>query len=314
MAGDGPLLGIDLGGTYAKIARFTAAGDREAEAQMDTAGRPGAGSMVDALARCAEELLGGDAPAGLGIGVAGVLDLTSGRVIESPNIPQLTNFPLLNALREHFPGVPAAMMNDANAAALGEYHAGAGAGTGSMVLLTLGTGIGGGIVLGGKLWEGAARIAGEIGHMCVQAEGPACHCGARGCLEACVSGWALLRDAEELARTSPGSPIAKLTPRTPEGLAELAQSGDAQARALWERAGRMLGVGLASIMNLLNPECIVLTGGLVRAGELLMTPARAAWESQAFEAAHRAAQVKTGALGGWAGVRGAIQPFMESTS
>lgn len=306
----GPLLGIDLGGTFAKIARFTAEGIREADTQTGTAGHPNAGSILDALSAGMAKLLNGEEPVGIGIGVAGILDTRAGIVIESPNIPQLTNFPFLSALRERFPSVPMAMMNDANAAALGEYHAGAGAGAESMVLLTLGTGIGGGIVLGGKLWEGAAGIAGEIGHMCVQADGPECHCGARGCLEACVSGWALLRDAGELARNAPGSPIAKLSPCTPEGLAELAQSGDADAKGLWEHAGRMLGTGLGSIMNLLTPERIVLVGGLARAGELLLAPSRVAWERQAFAAAHEATQVRIGTLGGWAGVQGAIQPFL----
>ncbi len=148
--------------------------------------------------------------------------------------------------------------------------------------------------------------------MCVQADGPLCRCGARGCLEACVSGWALERDAREIARQDPASAIASLPAFTPHALAELASGGDPQARALWEKAGAMLGVGIANLMNLLNPDLIVLVGGLGKAGDLLLGPARRAWESQAFEEAHTSTSVKFGALGEWAGVRGAIQPFLEN--
>ncbi|MFC1491344.1 ROK family protein, partial [Nitrospinota bacterium] len=150
-----------------------------------------------------------------------------------------------------------------------------------------------------------------VGHMCILTDGPSCHCGGHGCLEACVSGWALVRDAENIAHLNPDSAIARLPSLTPSALAELAGGGDHQAKALWEKAGRMLGTGIANLMNLLNPECIVLVGGLAKAGDLLLDPAKQAWETQAFDRAWASTSVKIGTLSEWAGVRGAIQPFLE---
>jgi len=309
---DGILLGLDLGGTQVKAARFSPSGEREAVARVDSPSHESPEAVLGAVLAALRALLpGGASPAGVGIGVAGVLDLKEGRIIESPNLPVLSGFPLRERLQSALGGAPLRLLNDANAAALGEFHAGAGRPFESMVLLTLGTGIGGAIVLGGKLWEGAAGIAGEAGHMCVQAGGPECTCGARGCLEACVSGWALTRDARAAAARNPASAIASLAEITPKRLADLALGGDAEARALWERAGEMLGTGIASLMNLLNPEAIVLAGGLVQAGDLLLGPARRAWERQAFERARASAQVLPAALGEWAGVRGAVQPFLS---
>jgi len=304
------LLGIDLGGTQVKAARFSPSGEREAVARADSASQASAEAIFEALRSTAAGLIAGERPAGVGIGVAGVIDSQAGRIIQSPNLPALSGFDLGRRVREAYGEVPISVMNDANAAALGEFHAGAGVPFRSMFLLTLGTGIGGAFVVDGRVWEGAAGVAGEVGHMCVLADGPACTCGATGCLEACTSGWALVRDAKAAARR-PGSAIAKLPEVTPLRLAELARAGDPDTLALWERAGRMLGTGIANLMNLLNPECIVLVGGLAQAGELLLGPARRTWVHQAFERAHRSTRVLPGTLGEWAGVRGAIQPLLE---
>lgn len=308
---EGPLLGIDLGGTQVKAARFSPSGEREAVARADSPAREDAGAILEALLAAARELFPDGGPAGIGIGVAGVLDIEEGRIIQSPNLPALSAYPLRNRLQSALGGVPIRMMNDANAAALGEFHAGAGLPFRSMVLLTLGTGVGGGIVFDGKIWEGAAGVAGEVGHMCIQAGGPLCSCGARGCLEACVSGWALVREAKIIASRNPASPIPSMTDLTPKRLAELALAGDADVRALWEKCGRMLGIGIANLMNLLNPEAIILAGGLAQAGPLLLDPARKAWEMQAFRRAYVSSQVLPASLGEWAGVRGAIQPFLS---
>ncbi len=309
---EGVFLGIDLGGTQLKAARFSADGTRVAMENAASNAGGDAEEIFGALYSAASTLIGGSRLRGIGVGVAGLLDPGSGRILNSPNIPALSGFALRSRVREAFGDtIPVQMMNDANAAALGEYFAGAGAGSSSMFLLTLGTGIGGGFVIDGNLWTGAAGVGAEVGHMCIRADGPLCHCGARGCLEACVSGWALMRDAGQIAKRHPESAIAELSPRTPLTLAELASAGDRQARALWENAGAMLGTGIANLMNLLNPDRIVLVGGLGGAGDLLFEPARRAWESQAFKEARTFTSVKPGVLGKWAGVRGAIQPFLE---
>ncbi len=313
MSGEGSggiLLGIDLGGTRIKAARFSSVGVRESESQSSSHGNENSEEIFEALHSAASDLIGGDRLAGVGVGVAGVFDPQSGKIVNSPNMPSLNGFDLRGRVRSAFGEIPIHMMNDANAAALGEFHAGAGAGAGSMFLLTLGTGVGGGFVIGGEIWEGAASVAGEVGHMCIQAGGALCNCGAKGCLEAYVSSWALIRDANAITREKPGSAIASLRSLTPEDLAALASQGDEDAMALWEKAGAMLGVGIANLMNLLNPERIVLVGGLARAGGLLLKPAEKTWKNQAFDKAHETTSVRIGTLGEWAGVRGAVQPLL----
>lgn len=247
---------------------------------------------------------------GIGVAVAGILDLDAGKVVDSPNLPILGGVPLLGMLKDSFSPVPIHMMNDANAAALGEYFAGAGEGHASMFMLTLGTGIGGGFVQNGEIWRGASGMAGEIGHMVIEKNGEPCTCGSRGCLEAYFSSWALTRDAKTHAEQHPDSPIGSLDEVSTISLAELAVSGDHAARAIWENGGYALGVGIANIMNLLNPASIVLGGGLMNAKEHFLPSAQRAWEANSFEQAHNSSKVLLGKLGEWAGVRGAIQPFL----
>ncbi len=313
MESEPALLAIDLGGTRVKLSRFASDGSREETSGGDTAFQTSAEDLIRLLLSVSAQLLEGRQLRGVGIGVAGVLDLVAGRIVQSPNLPYMDKFPLREKLESEF-GVPVTMMNDANAAALGEYFAGAPGASGSMFLLTLGTGVGGAFVQDGRIWEGAAGLAGEVGHMCIKVDGPDCHCGGKGCLEALCSGWALMRDAKKFATEKKSSAIADLDPITLEALAALGELGDADALALWERAGMMLGIGMANLMNLLNPDCLVLAGGLAKAGGLLLEPARQSWERHAFEQAWTSTEVHFSAMGEWAGVRGAIQPFLKATT
>ena len=193
------LLAIDLGGTRVKISRFAPDGTREETSGGDTASQTSAEDLVRLLRSVSVQLLEGRQLRGVGIGVAGVLDPVAGRIVQSPNLPYMDGFPLREKLESEL-GAPVTMMNDANAAALGEYFAGAPGASGSMFLLTLGTGVGGAFVQDGRIWEGAAGMAGEVGHMCIMVGGPGCHCGGKGCLEALCSGWALVRDAKKPRR------------------------------------------------------------------------------------------------------------------
>ncbi|MEE9276682.1 MAG: ROK family protein, partial [bacterium] len=164
-AGEGErvLLGLDLGGTLIKAARFSADGTLQAKVSAGSPADEGAESILKALCGAAASLLEGRPLAGAGIGAAGVIDPAAGRIVESPNLPALSGFLLGERVREALGGVPVHLMNDANAAALGEYHAGAAADAESMFILTLGTGIGGGFVAGGRIWEGVASVGGEAG-------------------------------------------------------------------------------------------------------------------------------------------------------
>jgi glucokinase len=183
-------------------------------------------------------------------------------------------------------GMPALLENDANAAALAEYRLGAGRGCRHMVLIAIGTGIGGGLILDGRLYHGASGGAGEIGHMLVEPQGRVCGCGRRGCLEAMASGRALNADAQEIATSEPDGLVAQFARRDgdePDAriLDEAAEAGDASARAAIERAGAYFGGGLTNLVNVFNPEVIVL-GGSIRKSDLYLESALAVMRRDAY--------------------------------
>ena len=307
MPGSEVYVGFDLGGSSLKASSFSLDGELQERCSIDTQKCRRVEDYLNLFNEAANSLSSTKCLKGVG----GVLNLDAGKVVDSPNLPILCGVPLLGMLEDSFSPIPIHMMNDANAAALGEYFAGAGEGHESMFILTLGTGIGGGFVQNGEIWEGASGMAGEIGHMVIEKNGKPCTCGSSGCLEAYFSSWALARDAKTHAEQHPDSPIGSIDEISPISLAEFAVSGDHAARAIWENGGYALGVGIASIMNLLNPASIVLVGGLMNAKEHFLPSAQRAWEANSFEQACSSSKVFIGKLGEWAGVRGAIQPFLE---
>ena len=304
-------VGFDLGGSSLKVASFNVDGVLQESCSVDTKRCRKAGDYRDLFEDAAESLSSNKCPRGIGVAVAGVLDSDAGRIIDSPNLPALCGVPLLRMLKDTFFPIPLQMMNDANAAALGEYFAGAGVGYQSMFMMTLGTGIGGGFIQIGEIWRGASGMAGEIGHMIIEKNGKPCTCGSRGCLEAYFSSWALEKDAKAYAAQHPDSAIGSIDKITPLSISELAGSGDHAAKRIWENGGHALGVGIANLMNLLNPECIVLVGGLMNAKDHFLPSAQKAWEENSFEQASSSSKVLLGELGRWAGARGAIQPFLQ---
>ena len=304
-------VGFDLGGSSLKASSFSLDGVLQESCSVDTKRCRKAGDYRDLFEDAAESLSSNKCPRGIGVAVAGVLDSDAGRIIDSPNLPALCGVPLLRMLKDTFFPIPLQMMNDANAAALGEYFAGAGVGYQSMFMMTLGTGIGGGFIQIGEIWRGASGMAGEIGHMVVEKNGKPCTCGSRGCLEAYFSSWALEKDAKAYAARHPDSAIGSIDKITPLSISELAGSGDHAAKRIWENGGHALGVGIANLMNLLNPECIVLVGGLMNAKDHFLPSAQKAWEENSFEQARSSSKVLLGELGQWAGARGAIQPFLQ---
>ncbi|MHC5035594.1 MAG: ROK family protein [Planctomycetota bacterium] len=190
----------------------------------------------------------------------------------SPNLPGWHDIPLRRMVQSGV-GLQTVLDNDANVAALGEQWVGAGRGASSLVLLTLGTGIGGGIVLDGRIWHGGAGVAGEIGHMSIDPAGPVCGCGNHGCLEAHASATAMVRRMREAieggARSSLASRLADLAAAD---IHQAALAGDEAARQNVEETGRYLGVGVSNIMHILNPQVIVMSGGVTAAGDMLMAP------------------------------------------
>jgi glucokinase len=274
----GCVIGVDLGGT--KLLAGVVEPDLNVRHRVFRHAREGKGTeqLLDALVEAVEEVrtAAGRELTAVGFGVPSLVDAGSGVVATTVHLP-LRDVPLRNVMAERL-GVPVAVDNDANAAMFAEHRRGAARGTQTAALLTLGTGIGGGIVVGGELLRGAHGGAGEWGHMVVDVDGPVCTCGNRGCLEMLVSGTALGRDARRAAEQWPDSGFGQAlrAGREITGMlaTELAHDGDPVAVDVVTRAGRHLGVGLSNVINILNPEVIVVGGGVIAAGELLLEPAR----------------------------------------
>lgn len=258
---------------------------------------------------------------GIGVGVASLMDVARGRAVHSVHLP-LTDMPLGDVLRRRL-GLPVAVDNDATVACIGEHMFGVGAGVREMLMLTLGTGVGGGIICGGRPYRGAGGAAGELGHIVVDANGPECpgDCPGRGCLEAYVSGTAMSALALAAAQAQPSSGLGRAL-RAGETvdsrlLTRLAVGGDDAAVALLARGGEYLGAGLVTLVNIFNPELIVVGGGAAAAGDLLLEPARRVLAQRALRPARDQVQVLPALLGPDAGVVGAaalalLELFPES--
>jgi glucokinase len=245
----------------------------------------------------------------IGVGIPSLIDQRAGSAVSSVNVP-LTDVDLRQRLASRF-GVPAAIENDANAAALAEHRLGAGRGTRHMVMLTLGTGVGGGLILDGRLYRGAVGAAAELGHITLDIGGPECfgECAGRGHLEALASGTATDRLAQELAASNPEGDLgrAAVEGRTVDArlAVDLAADGPGDARTLLEQVGSNLGEGIASLVNIFNPEVVVLGGGFARAGELLFEPARRVVAERALVPARDLVRIVPALLGPEAGLIGA---------
>ncbi len=267
--------------------------------------------LVSSIAAAVSELesLAAGAPEAIGIGTASMVDFAAGRIVESVNLP-LRDVPLCDLLRERF-GVPVVLDNDATAATIGEHEFGAGVGTRDMVMLTLGTGVGGGIIAGGRPYRGSSGAAAELGHVLVDVDGLPCpgNCPNHGCLEAYVSGTAMGAAALAEARAKPASALGRAL-RAGEAidgplLTRLAQEGDPGAAAVVTRIGEYLGAGLVTLVNALNPELVVIGGGAAAAGELLLAPARRVLAARALRPQRDEVRVVPARFGNDAGIVGA---------
>jgi glucokinase len=241
----------------------------------------------------------------VGIGAGGPLDTSRGVLIAPPHLPGWRDVPIA-ALAEQSFGVAVALENDATAAAAGEHRYGAGAGTSHMVYLTISTGVGGGVVIGGTLYRGASGNGGELGHVTVDCAGRICHgCGRKGCLEAYVSGTSISERARE----------AGMGQLTASEVARAAASGDATGISVWQETTDALACGLTSIVNLFEPELVVLGGGVVSGtGEQLLGPVRERVLVEAMPPARDAAQIVQSAFGEHVGVVGAAAIAYERTA
>ena len=306
-------IGIDIGGTNIKLGLVDEKGRillRDTFRTKDSSTRDG---LIDKLASHIRALSDearhrGLKLQGVGIGAPGPIDVERGFVYFFPNIPGWKNTPL-KALLEKRIRMAVFVENDANAMALGEFRFGAGKGVKDMVALTLGTGLGGGLVVNGRLYHGPHFSAAEVGHMIVDPKGPLCGCGNRGCIETFVGNGYFVAEVRRELKRRPRTALTSLLKGgqelTPKLVQDAAFKGDAFCKAQWARTGDRLGSFLAGLVNLLNPEKIVIGGGLAQSGPLLFGPVRAAIKKKAFPIASRFVKVVPAQLGPEAGLVGA---------
>lgn len=299
---------VDLGGSWI---RAGVVGPDGAVREVLRAPTPQAGpeAVAEGITALVRQL--GPLPLGrVGVAVPGPLNVREGVVYEPPNLPGWKNVPLRRMLEERL-GRPVVLENDANAAALGEWWQGAGVSSHHLVYITVSSGVGGGLVLDGKLYRGAEGMAGEIGHMVVDPDGPVCSCGRPGHLEGIASGPAIARWTEERLREGRASVLAGRQALSSREVAEAAERGDGLAREAFQRAGRSLGSVVAGLLNLLNPEVVVIGGGVARAGRWLFDPLLEAARQASFTRPWQVARIVPAALGDHAGLVGAAYLAME---
>ena len=314
----GWIVGVDVGGTNLRAGSVPFAGG-EPVAVVSTPTRPEQGvrrvtrRIMDTIRASMQSL--DEEVAGIGIGVPGPVDRTRGIVAEAPNLGW-RDVPLRDMVARAT-GLDVALDNDANCAAYGEWWLGAGRGAKRLIGLTLGTGIGGGIVLGGEIYHGASDTAGEVGHMSVELEGRRCACGSRGCVEAYASGPGLVARAVEGVGTAPDSALAALVRENPqlvtaEVVCDIAAAGDGYAARVVEETARILAVAVANLVHLLNPDVIVIGGGVAAAGDLLFAPLHAEVRRRTFGRAAEACRIVPAELPDTAGMIGAAAVFRRA--
>lgn len=311
-----PTIGLDVGGTKIAGAVVDPEGAILAKRQVPTESQE-PNSIVAAIVKVARELkAAAPAAVAIGVGAAGLVDVDRGVILGAPNLAY-RNVPVRDTLSERL-GLPAIVDNDANVAALAEAVYGAGRDAGDQIMVTVGTGIGGGIIIGGKIYRGHYGVGAELGHIVVDPDGPVCGCGNRGCWEAVASGTAIGRLARQRVEGGAGADLlaavgGDLDAITGELVGESAIAGSAFARDVLAEIGRYLGIGLASIVNIFDPEVIVIGGGAAAGtGELLLDPARASMQAHILGTSWRTpVRIVPAVLGNDAGVVGAARLARE---
>ena len=306
-------IGIDMGGTNIRLALVTDDGTIITSARHKTSAQEGKDSVIARLSSAASELIaegqGHGTVIGVGIGAPGLIE--NGVVRCSPNLPGWNDVPFQRILGEAL-ALPVILENDANAVAYGEKSTGAGKGLNSLICITLGTGVGGGLILDGKIWRGAFGMAGEVGHIVVEPDGNKCSCGNRGCLETYASATGIVRTARDTVNKGDASwDIGTLTTETLEGAA---RGGDKAAASLFAGAGRYLGIGIASLLHILNPEAVILGGGVARAWDLFYPSLSEEIKQRCFKEIAERTRILPASLGDNAGILGAARLAFEQSA
>ena len=312
MVSDGGLvIGVDVGGSKVLASEVLSSGEVATTARRMTPGADAAATQVeDALTEAVQEVAGGRVVAAVGVGAAGFVDAAGDRVMFAPHLPWRDD-PVRSRLADRWE-VPVLLDNDANCAARAEIAFGAGRGVSSAVMVTLGTGIGGALVVDGAVHRGGQGMAGEFGHMQVVPDGHQCECGRRGCWEQYCSGRALVDHARHRMSQQP-TLLEELCGGNPDALTgpmvtRAAEDGDLVAREAFTYVGEWLGVGVANLVAAFDPEVVIVAGGVSAAGDRLLSPAREALGRSVVGAAYRVVPpIVAAALGPLAGVVGAAE-------
>ena len=296
------VLGIDIGGTNMRGALVDDRGNLSNRKNTSSDARSGINELFENLV----SFIGSykqDNPSAIGVGIPGIIDSKNGNITQAPNISGVSDFPLSDLLSDRLPDLPIIIENDANCAALGEFWVGSCVNSNSMAMLTLGTGLGGGLILNGEIWRGENGMAGEIGHMVIDSNGPECNCGNYGCLESFVSAESI----RKIVRENPGlvEKTSDVDPeRIPERIMQLAINGDEDSLKIWNEFGRYLGIGITNLINLLNVDSIVIGGGLSNSWDLFIGSALKEIEKRSLDGPRRHMKVYRAELGDDAGIIG----------
>ena len=308
-------IGIDVGGTNVKIALVDDNGKIIYSNSVPTYAKMGYEYTVNNIKQAIRDLMKETNTTtsdieGIGFDFPGQVDCKTGVVKLAPNIPGWVNVPIAQMIEDEF-HIPTRIDNDVRCAALGELKFGAGKGCENFICITVGTGIGSGIVINGKVVRGATNAAGELGHIKLQMNGgPICGCGDTGCLEAFASGPAIVAMAQEYIKGGKSTKFREMAAAeggeiTPYMVAKAAEEGDPVAKRIFEIVGEYIGIGLTSVINLLNPEKVIIGGGVAESGELLLAPIRKTIKERAMVVAGNAVEIVPAQLGNSAGVIGA---------
>ncbi len=274
-------LGIDLGGTNIKAGVVSDSAEILSKVSIKTHRQEGVDAVINRMCQAALDAIEqsnvtiNDIEA-IGIGAPGTLNHKTGVIIAPPNFPDWKNVPLRDMIRKQMNNIPATLENDANVAAWAEYWAGAGKGSESLVMLTLGTGIGGGIIINGRIHRGCHDMAAEIGHMIINLDDRDCVCGQKGCIEAYASAMNMAKIATEQLKAGNAKESSLNTlidageEITAKAIEEHMRAGDKFASELWEQTCRYLAIGCVNIANIIDPDMIIFTGGMAKAGDLLL--------------------------------------------
>jgi glucokinase len=313
-------IGIDLGGTNIRTALVNSSGEIKGIHKQPTHAELEMVNILENMADGIFKLLNEqkfkiEDVKGIGLGAPGFLSLDSGVIRFSPNLPTAKETPVVNLLKR-LTNLPVYLENDANAAAIGEHWIGAGQGVDNLLCITIGTGLGSGFILNGKVWHGSNDLAGELGHTTLFPEGLPCNCGRKGCIEAYVSATGIVNRTQIALKEGKNSSLKELLEKDEESLTSLAiyehaEKGDRLAREIFEETGRYLAICLANVLNMLDLEMIIIGGQVSKAGDLFLRPTIQEIERRAIRIKYYPIKIVQPKLGDHAGIIGAAKPVFD---